>query len=493
MTCDPLRWLWGLIPIAMLAWLAVHWHADAIERDLEVRSARALTAAGHDWASVAFSGRHGLLTGTAGQPEDPPAALAIVDDVWGVYVVEARVRIAGDDDPGTRPTPELPVAKGEMQPPVETAAPPRVQLPPLTEDVVVLAGASDDLHATGPSVLSGKDEGPAALGEPNIDHVVAFEPGPAREDTRPAEVEVAEVVTEQPSVDAPVEAVDVPIGPGDVGRAGQVDVYGPPVAAIVPDAGVELATTPAAEIPVGEAATPAVAVTTSVPDRNDEPEVQETTLPAAAAPAADNDPVAEKDTANPADEPSETVAETDRPAGDQIPAATDKREREPDREQETAAIAPETATPAAAAEGPTPKALTRCTQDTELAKISKIVRFARGKADLDRGDRAVLNRIYKAMDGCPALALKVVGHTDADGAARRNMRLSLRRARAAVTYLVDKGIDAGRLKAVGYGETRPVVPNDTADNRAKNRRVEVELTGPDGSAESAGSENAGED
>jgi outer membrane protein OmpA-like peptidoglycan-associated protein len=497
MTCDPIRWLWGLIPIAMLAWLAVHWHADAIERDLEVRSTRALTAAGHDWASVAFSGRHGLLIGTAERPEDAPAALAIVDDVWGVYVVEARVRIAGDDDPGTRPMPELPVAKGETQPPVETAEPLRVKLPPLTEDVVVLAGASDDLHATGPSVLSGKDEGPAALGEPNIEHVVAFEPGPAREDTGPAEVEVTEVATDVPSadavVDAPVEAVDVPIGPEDAGRAGQVEVYGPAVAALVPDAGVELATTPAAEIPVGEAETTAVAVTTSVPDRTDETEVQETTLPAAAAPAADNEPVAHKDAADPVDEPSETVAEADRPAGDQIPAAPDKGEREPDREQETAAIAPETATPAAAPEGPTPKAPTRCTQDTELAKISKIVRFARGKADLDRGDRAVLNRIYRAMDGCPALALKVVGHTDADGAARRNMQLSLRRAKAAVTYLVDKGIDAGRLKAVGYGETRPVVPNDTADNRAKNRRVEVELTGPDGSAEPAGSENAGDD
>ena len=127
------------------------------------------------------------------------------------------------------------------------------------------------------------------------------------------------------------------------------------------------------------------------------------------------------------------------------------------------------------------------------AKISGSVRFARGKADLDQRDREVLDRIYSALNGCPALSLKVVGHTDADGAAGRNMRLSLRRARAAVTYLVDKGIDAGRLEAVGYGETRPVVPNDTADNRAKNRRVEVEVTGLEQTAEPSASDKAGDD
>jgi OOP family OmpA-OmpF porin len=72
----------------------------------------------------------------------------------------------------------------------------------------------------------------------------------------------------------------------------------------------------------------------------------------------------------------------------------------------------------------------------------------------------------------------VVGHADARGRAKRNLVLSQRRARAVVTYLVDKGIDAGRLEAVGYGEARPVAPNDTAQNRAKNRRIELEIKGP---------------
>jgi len=71
----------------------------------------------------------------------------------------------------------------------------------------------------------------------------------------------------------------------------------------------------------------------------------------------------------------------------------------------------------------------------------------------------------------------VAGHADARGRAKRNLALSQRRARAVVTYLIQKGIDAGRLEAVGYGEARPVAPNDTPQNRAKNRRIEVEITG----------------
>jgi outer membrane protein OmpA-like peptidoglycan-associated protein len=105
------------------------------------------------------------------------------------------------------------------------------------------------------------------------------------------------------------------------------------------------------------------------------------------------------------------------------------------------------------------------------------VRFARGKSDLDGHSRDALDRLVAMAGDCPNVGLKVVGHADARGKAKRNLTLSQRRARAVVTYLIDKGIDAGRLEAVGYGEARPVAPNDTARNRAKNRRIELEITG----------------
>jgi OOP family OmpA-OmpF porin len=72
--------------------------------------------------------------------------------------------------------------------------------------------------------------------------------------------------------------------------------------------------------------------------------------------------------------------------------------------------------------------------------------------------------------------LRIGGHADASGHARRNLALSRRRAQGVAAYMIDKGIDAGRLAAVGYGDTRPVAPNDTQANRAKNRRIEVVIT-----------------
>ena len=78
MRCHPTRWLWGLIPIAMLSWIAVRVEADRIEHDLEQRAGHALRAAGHDWAAVVFSGRDGMLVGTAPSGAAAPEALALV-------------------------------------------------------------------------------------------------------------------------------------------------------------------------------------------------------------------------------------------------------------------------------------------------------------------------------------------------------------------------------------------------------------------------------
>ena len=73
---------------------------------------------------------------------------------------------------------------------------------------------------------------------------------------------------------------------------------------------------------------------------------------------------------------------------------------------------------------------------------------------------------------CPTVAIEIGGHTDSEGTPERNQRLSDRRAQSVYDYLTRKGVEAKKLVAVGYGETRPLVPNDSAENRAKNRRIE---------------------
>ncbi len=120
-----------------------------------------------------------------------------------------------------------------------------------------------------------------------------------------------------------------------------------------------------------------------------------------------------------------------------------------------------------------------CRATARAINVSDPVRFDFGRSDLDSHGRTVLDRLVAAAGDCPRVGLKVLGYADARGKAERNLALSQRRARAVVTYLIDKGIDAGRLEAVGYGEARPVAPNDTAENRAKNRRIELEITGAD--------------
>ena len=70
-----------------------------------------------------------------------------------------------------------------------------------------------------------------------------------------------------------------------------------------------------------------------------------------------------------------------------------------------------------------------------------------------------------------------VGHTDSVGTDAYNQKLSVRRAESIKTYLVSKGIEANRVYTEGKGEKQPVADNKTAEGRAKNRRVEIEVVG----------------
>jgi outer membrane protein OmpA-like peptidoglycan-associated protein len=77
----------------------------------------------------------------------------------------------------------------------------------------------------------------------------------------------------------------------------------------------------------------------------------------------------------------------------------------------------------------------------------------------------------------PTLRVEIAGHTDSDGSELYNLRLSQARAQAVVDYLVSRGISPDRLVARGYGESRPVAPNDTPENKQKNRRTELKILG----------------
>jgi OOP family OmpA-OmpF porin len=100
------------------------------------------------------------------------------------------------------------------------------------------------------------------------------------------------------------------------------------------------------------------------------------------------------------------------------------------------------------------------------------VTFASDSAVLSGPDRAALDLVAAALRAGTAPAL-VAGHTDSTGPASVNQALSLGRAEAAVNYLVSRGVPTERLRAVGYGASRPAADNATPAGRAANRRVEI--------------------
>ncbi len=108
-------------------------------------------------------------------------------------------------------------------------------------------------------------------------------------------------------------------------------------------------------------------------------------------------------------------------------------------------------------------------------ELRQAIFFKQGTARLDKRSFGTLNEIARALKSNKRVRVRIEGHTDSEGPNERNLKLSDDRAKAVRRYLVSRGIGAGRLEAVGYGEDRPIDENDTPEGRATNRRVEFHI------------------
>jgi len=105
----------------------------------------------------------------------------------------------------------------------------------------------------------------------------------------------------------------------------------------------------------------------------------------------------------------------------------------------------------------------------------KRVEFIYAKERLTPKSRKIIDQVVTILKKYPDVRVEIGGHTDSDGDAKRNLKLSQRRAEAVKRYLVKKGIAANRLVAKGYGESKPLVKNDTRAHKQINRRVEFKV------------------
>lgn len=119
------------------------------------------------------------------------------------------------------------------------------------------------------------------------------------------------------------------------------------------------------------------------------------------------------------------------------------------------------------------------TADNQLKlDIPSDISFDSGRSDIKSNLRPILDRFAGTLNQNPVTTVKIIGHTDSSGSDAINGPLSVNRASATRSYLVDRGVAMNRISIDGRGSHEPVADNNTAAGRAMNRRVEIFVAEP---------------
>lgn len=116
----------------------------------------------------------------------------------------------------------------------------------------------------------------------------------------------------------------------------------------------------------------------------------------------------------------------------------------------------------------------------DTVKVGEIIRLNNVLFDNDQSvvkleSQNELNLLAEYLNANPTVEIEISGHTDDKGTPGYNLTLSQQRVYSVIKYLINKGVNKKRMKGVGYGMTRPIVKNDSQQNRALNRRVEFKI------------------
>ena len=122
--------------------------------------------------------------------------------------------------------------------------------------------------------------------------------------------------------------------------------------------------------------------------------------------------------------------------------------------------------------GPTEEEVEELQEDLNELILDQVVEFEVKSFELTESGMRLLDEVVDALKGAPEVRVLIEGHTDDRGSNTENQLLSEQRAEAVVTYFIAKGLAAERFDTIGYGESQPVESNNTADGRARNRRIQ---------------------
>lgn len=117
----------------------------------------------------------------------------------------------------------------------------------------------------------------------------------------------------------------------------------------------------------------------------------------------------------------------------------------------------------------------RITTEELVIRFPEVALFDVGEYVLRAPAKEDLEGVAKILNRYPEFIVIVEGYTDSNGPEGFNQWLSERRSRVVADFLVNEGLDPYKIQVVGYGETRPLLPNDTPEGRRRNRRVELHI------------------
>lgn len=601
MRCNWRRWLWGIISLLMLCWVAVQTEHGRLEQDLAERARGVLAQGGVGWAEASFEGRDGQLTGRAPESADQAKAERALRNLWGVRMVDNktalvekvekyiwsagrrgnRIRLRGyvpnlaarqailgvtkASFPGFEVVDNMTIARGvpsqdtwlvgagfalkqlaslkrgdvrledlglavmgeaedvagyrAVKSAIANNTPKGIKIiadlvtPPVISPYVWKADMADarlNLSGYAPSDSARADLLAAAKASlPAVATIDKMEPGDgapqgwsaatsaavrvfgrldgAGADLKDSVLSVFGTTADEAAAEAARAmvraALPASIKFSDHIRAKEASPPPQPVER-APESPRTEASTPSPAAPAGA---PAPSAALSAPRAAAAPPLPAAippppTVAIGPIPLPPAAPAAEPPTAAPSPKtaasrpppaaipppPTVAIAPIPLPPHGPPPAAATPRAPVPPSP-------PTASTRPSQREAATVAKTTACKDELSAAAKAGQIRFRYGSAELNGASLETLDKLAEAVKQCPGMRIVVGGHASPEGSAPHNQRLSVRRAQSVAAYLVHAGVDTKQLESVGYGSSRPAVPNTTSENMAKNRRIEFNI------------------